>query len=171
MPDAMKKRPLIDEQPFPWRCPSCGKKSVEMGTVEHQAEVTHEGRSYSLTIPNLRVPVCGACGEELFTDDVAKQVNAALRERLVLLPPSQIQDGLDRLGLSQKELAERIGVAEATISRWLNETHIQSRSLDRLLRVFFAFPEVRNALPIEGIDAGLGTVDQPVAPGGSRLVH
>ncbi|MBI3468595.1 MAG: transposase [Planctomycetes bacterium] len=49
-------------------------------------------------------------------------------------------------GTEGKEAARQLGIAEATLSRWLNETQIQSRAMDNLLRVFFAFPEVRRAL-------------------------
>jgi transcriptional regulator with XRE-family HTH domain len=48
--------------------------------------------------------------------------------------------------MSQKEVAQRLGIAEATLSRWLHETQIQSRSMDNLLRVFFALPQVRRML-------------------------
>ena len=48
--------------------------------------------------------------------------------------------------LHQTQLAERLGVAAETISRWENGALIQSRSMDNLLRVYFAIPEVRNVL-------------------------
>jgi hypothetical protein len=46
------------------------------------------------------------------------------------------------------------GIAEATLLRWHNETQIQSRAMDNLLRVFFAFPEVRAALNKVGREPG-----------------
>ena len=52
-----------------------------------------------------------------------------------------------------------MGIAEATLSRWLSETQIQSRAMDNLLRVFFAFPEVRMALSGNVQDPYLGTGD------------
>jgi transcriptional regulator with XRE-family HTH domain len=61
--------------------------------------------------------------------------------------------------MTQKEAAERLGTAEATLSRWLNETQIQSRAMDNLLRVFFAFPQVRAALNGAGQDPELGAED------------
>ena len=61
--------------------------------------------------------------------------------------------------MTQKKAAERLGIAEATLSRWLNETQIQSRAMDNLLRVFFAFPQVRSALSGEGQDPQLGATD------------
>ena len=48
--------------------------------------------------------------------------------------------------MSQKEACERLGIAEATLSHWLSEVQLQSRSLDSLMRTFFAFPEVRETL-------------------------
>jgi transcriptional regulator with XRE-family HTH domain len=62
--------------------------------------------------------------------------------------------------MTQKEAADRMGIAEATLSRWLTGTQIQSRSLDNLMRVFFAFPEVRVALDGQAPNPSLGTRDQ-----------
>jgi len=61
--------------------------------------------------------------------------------------------------MTQKEAADRLGIAEATLSRWLNETQIQSRAMDKWLRVFFAFPQVRAALDRRGQDPDLGIAD------------
>ncbi len=130
-------------RPFPWRCRHCGKNEVLMTTIEYTADVRHDGRLHTFTIPNLQIPVCKSCTEKVFTEDVDKQVNDALRLHLKILTPAQIYDDLKRLDLTQKELAQRLGIAEATLSRWLNEIQIQSRSMDNLLRVFFAFPQVR----------------------------
>jgi len=57
-----------------------------------------------------------------------------------------MQASLARLGMSQKEAAGQLGIAEETLSRWLNESQIQSRAIDNLLRLFFTFPVVREAL-------------------------
>jgi transcriptional regulator with XRE-family HTH domain len=73
---------------------------------------------------------------------------------LGLLTPQQIQEGIERLGMTQKEVAERLGIAEATLSRWLTNTVIQSRAMDNYLRVFFRFPEVRAVLSAALVDSG-----------------
>ncbi len=131
-----------------------------MATIdEYAAEVRHDGRLHAFTIRSLQIPVCQACGEKVFTEDVDQQVNDALRSHLKFLTPTKIRNALDRLDLSQKELAARLGIAEATISRWLSGTQVQSKSMDRLLRVFLAFPQVRTALCGETMDAELGAVD------------
>jgi transcriptional regulator with XRE-family HTH domain len=66
---------------------------------------------------------------------------------------------LGRVRMTQKEVADRLGIAEATLSRWLNDAQIQSRAMDNLLRVFFAFPEIRDVLKGESQDRQLGKID------------
>lgn len=117
-----------------------------MGTASYDAEVRHDGRLHSFTVPELHLPICQACGEKVFTEKVDDQIGAALRAHLHLLTPDEMRAGLDRLGLTQKEAADRLGIAEATLSRWLTNTQIQSRALDNLLLLFFEIPAVREML-------------------------
>ena len=81
------KRARNIEAPFPWRCRQCGKTEVVMAMTEYKAEVRHDGRLYTFTIPNLEIPVCGACGARVFTGAVDAQVNDALQNHLKLLTP------------------------------------------------------------------------------------
>lgn len=130
-----------------------------MSTTRYNAEVRHDGRLHQFEVPHLRLPICSACGEQVFTEDVDRQINKALRSHLNLLEPSEIRIALERLKLSQKEVARRLGIAEATLSRWLTEAQIQSRSMDNLLRLFFGLPQVRTALCGEAQDPELGISD------------
>ena len=123
---------------------------------------------YAFPIPALRVNQCAACGEVLFSNVTDDQISQALREHLVLLSPRQIREALRALGLKQKDLGDRIGVAPETISRWISGTHIQSRAMDNLLRLFFAFNNVRSALIASVPDRNLGVIDPSrFAPSGS----
>lgn len=144
------------DRPFPWQCAQCGANKVVMAEVAYDAKVRHDGRLHEFTVEHMRIPVCEACGERVFTEEVDRQISDALRTHLKLLTPGQMADGIKRLGMTQREAAQCVGIAEETLSRWLNETQIQSRSMDNLLRVFFAFPEVRSALCAEGQDPTLG---------------
>jgi putative zinc finger/helix-turn-helix YgiT family protein len=133
-------------KPFPWRCPECGKKEVRPATVQHTSQIKHDGRLYTVEIPKLRVPQCGACGELVFDNDADEQIAQALREQLGLLSGSQIRKNREDLGLSQRVLAEHLGVAVETISRWENGALTQTRAMDRYLRVYFGVPAARAAL-------------------------
>ncbi len=106
----------------------------------------HDGKLHHFTVQNLTLPVCCSCGEQVFTEEADEQVNVALRAHLHLLTPEQIRRAMKDLGVSQKDVALRTGIAEETISRWLNGVQIQSRSLDNLLRVYFEFSCVRVVL-------------------------
>jgi putative zinc finger/helix-turn-helix YgiT family protein len=97
-------------------------------------------------VPKLRVPRCGACGELVFDNDADEQIAEALREKLGLLSAGQIRENRDALGLSQRSLAEHLGVAVETISRWETGALTQTRAMDRYLRVYFGVPAARAAL-------------------------
>ena len=84
--------------------------------------------------------------------------------------PQEIREGIKRIGMTQKEVARVLGPAEATMSRWLNETQIQSRAMDNLLRMFFAFRRARTILAADEPDTSFGFVEYPpVASQGFQL--
>jgi putative zinc finger/helix-turn-helix YgiT family protein len=125
--------------------------------MPYAVDVKHDGQSYHLEIPALKIPRCRACGELVFSNNVDDQILQALRAHLRLLTPEQIRGGRETLGLKSKELAETLGVAAETISRWERGGVIQSRAMDNFLRVFFAVPKVREVLRGAEQDPNLGT--------------
>jgi DNA-binding transcriptional regulator YiaG len=94
---------------------------------------------YEFHIPTLHVNKCAACGEISFGNMADNEISQALREHLGLLSPQDIKQGIKARRLNQKQFGEAIGVAAETISRWLSGTHIQSRAMDNLMRLFFTF--------------------------------
>lgn len=144
------------DKPFPWRCFKCLKREVNPVKIPYTARVNHDGRLYEIPIPELEIPRCQACGELTFSNGVDEQITQALRAQLHLLTPEQIRSGRKALDLQQKHLAERLGVAEATICRWETGLMIQSRAMDNLLRLYFGVPEVRSALTGTNQDPDLG---------------
>ena len=124
--------------------------------TDYTAKVKHDGVVHELHLPALEIPRCQSCGQTTMTTAVDEQVNAALRAKLRFLTPAQIRQGIEQLGLKQHQLAQKLGVAQETISRWLNGVLIQSRAMDNLLRVYFAFPEVRAVLRGDYQDPRLG---------------
>ena len=150
------KKVTEKSKPFPWRCLECGKKEVWPAVVSHTSEIRHDGRLYTVKVPKLRVPRCKACGELIFENEADEQIASALREQLGLLSPEEIRGNRDKLGLSQRELAEHLGVAMETISRWENGVLIPSRAMDRYLRLYFTVPAVRSALISSSMIPSLG---------------
>jgi len=158
-----KKAPEKPESPFPWRCRHCGQLEVAPTRVDYPIEVNYDGRLISFVARGMEIPICGSCGEKLITGKVDRQINQALHEFLHLLTPNEIRDGIDKLGLTQKEVAARLGIAEATLSRWLNETVVQSRAMDNLLRLFLQVPEVRTVLSVPAIESTMNISSTPNA--------
>jgi putative zinc finger/helix-turn-helix YgiT family protein len=82
----------------------------------------------------------------VFDNEADEQIARALREQLGLLSGELIRKNRDELGLSQRELAEHLGVATETISRWETGALTQTRAMDRYLRLYFNVPAARAAL-------------------------
>jgi DNA-binding transcriptional regulator YiaG len=99
----------------------------------------------------------------VFDDSANDQITDALRRLVGLLPPERIRSNRESLRLTQRDFANLLGVGESTVSRWETGSQIQQKSLDRLMRLFFAFPGVREALNDQErlADLGMQVVETP----------
>ena len=138
-----KISPVDRDRPFPWRCVDCKAKEVFPKVTDYTTTVKHDGRAYTIRIPDLAIPTCRKCGTQTFSVGDDDRIIAALRAQLGLLTPQEIHDLRGQHELSQQEMAEQLGVAQETISRWETGALIQSRAMDNLLRLFFESEEVR----------------------------
>jgi DNA-binding transcriptional regulator YiaG len=148
------------KSPYPWRCRHCGQVKVDRERIDYPAEVKYDGRLVSFVARGIDIPICRACGEKVFTEEVDQQINQALRTHFKLLTPSQIQSAIGQLGLTESQLAERLGIAETTLSRWLDGSVVQPRAMDNYVRIFFHFPDVRATLETQSMAAEVGLVLQ-----------
>ena len=161
--DVTAKRHPMADKPFPWRCRNCREMSVVPQRIDYQDRVRYDDRMVSYLARDIEIPICRNCGEKVFTENVDAQLCEALQRHLNLLTPAQIREGISRLGLSRKEVADRLGVAEDLLWRWANGFSIQSRAMDNLLRLFFQIPEVRTALSAPAIETSFEFVSAPNA--------
>ncbi len=138
-------------KPFPWKCGTCRERGLVPAVIDYQREIGHDGRTYPIAIPALHVFRCNQCGAIVLDDEADKMVSDALRKAAGLLSPQEIRRGRESLGLTQKQLAQNLQVCEATLSRWETGGQLQTRSLDRLLRIYFQVPEARRFLEEVGI--------------------
>ncbi len=99
---------------------------------------------------------CRECGAVLLNNESDAHLSSAFRERLKLLQPETIREGRKRLSLNQREFAELLGVAEESVSRWETGAQMQSRVVDKIMRVYFASPEARKVLDAARTDATVG---------------
>jgi putative zinc finger/helix-turn-helix YgiT family protein len=133
----------VNQKPFPWKCPVCREKKVSPVRTNYSLAVEHDGRAYEVTVHDVELPTCSQCGEVIVTHDVSARVSAELRRVAGLLQPEEIRQKREELGLTQKQLASAVRIAESTLSRWETGAQIQQRAMDLLLRLFFDSGEVR----------------------------
>jgi putative zinc finger/helix-turn-helix YgiT family protein len=134
------------EREFSKKCGKCRERAVVLAPVTYTTQIDHDGRKYTVTLPDLVVPRCANCGTVALDEEANRQITAAFRAQAGLLSPEQIRRQREFLGLTQEALAELLGVAVATLSRWETGAQVQPRALDRFLRSFFVVPELRQAL-------------------------
>lgn len=136
----------IEEQ----RCHACGQKSLRRGPRPYETSVSHDGRPpVRIVIPDLEVVACTnpECRPEhpddtVLLDDAATwRITEETYRQLGLLTPGEIRRERERLGLTQQELQELLGLGGNSLSRWENGHVYQARSLDTLLRIIFSLPE------------------------------
>jgi putative zinc finger/helix-turn-helix YgiT family protein len=131
---------------FPRRCPECGKTEVYRETINYKTAFKYEGHLHEFEAQGISVNKCRACGNISLPNTALDQITEAFRRHAHLLTAQYILDEIQKLQLTQKDFAELLGVAPETVSRWLTNVQIQTRSLDRLMRLFFKSAELRKDL-------------------------
>src|SRR5690349_19485098 len=121
-------------KPFPWKCGHCRERAVYPVALEtYTAELDHDGRKYPISLINFQVARCEKCGSIILDDAANRRLSDALRSTVGLLQPAEIRARREALGLTQKELANYLQTADATLSRWETGAQLQQRSMDKLL--------------------------------------
>ena len=133
-------------KPFPHLCPECGARAVYAETTNYQTAFKYEGHLHTFEAQNVTLNKCQNCGAVILPNTALDEIAEAFRRNANLLTAERIRNGLQSLNLSQKEFGALLGVAPETVSRWLGCTQIQTRSLDRLMRLFFGSADVRKNL-------------------------
>jgi DNA-binding transcriptional regulator YiaG len=75
-----------------------------------------------------------------FDTHASRQINAALRVHLHLLSPEEIQANRQRLGLTEQQLGDVLGVGARAVWDWENDMVVHSREQDNRLRATFGLP-------------------------------
>lgn len=156
-------------KPYPRGCALCAEETVVHALIPHVTTVTHDGQPFAVSLDALAVDRCSRCGEVYFTNESSDQISAAVRSQLGLLQKDEILQRTSELGITQEALAGRLGVSLDTIEAWIDGLQIQSRAMDNLMRLFFAYPQVREALPANGPSPCLGLAANPPSTGAAAI--
>ena len=122
-------------------CPVCGARGALHWSEEPLQEEFAEG---TFEVTGFRYEKCDACGETLIrgTDLDAIQRAAVARTSLGRLSADEIREMRFALGLTQADLEQQLGVSAGAVGRWERSEVLQGSTVDRLMRVIGAHPEL-----------------------------
>jgi putative zinc finger/helix-turn-helix YgiT family protein len=125
------------------RCPCCKADSLVETTQAVDRAYEYEGDTINVSLPRVPVVRCNACDEVFFGSKADDVLTEEFRRLIKLLSPNRIKELRNELGISAKELGELTGIAPETISRWERGHVIQSRAMDKFLRVTLEVSDAR----------------------------
>jgi putative zinc finger/helix-turn-helix YgiT family protein len=117
-------------------CPVCGE-----GRLETRQEVRKYGRGIDVTLVNVPVRRCPACGEEFLVIPAVEELHRLIAHDLARstsrLGPGEIRFLRTYLGYSSTDFARLMGVTPETVSRWESRRAPQQMATpaERLLRL------------------------------------
>ena len=128
------------------KCPACGKAALKKKRGDFAFEVADDGANpnaveHETVIPDAQWEECSSCGEVVLSQDLDRRIEQWQYTREGLLTPGELREIRERLGLSQVEIAKRIGVGEKSYTRWETGFSIQSKANDNLIRLFADDPD------------------------------
>src|SRR4051794_14805843 len=101
----------MSERSFSRKCGNCGQRAVALTPLDvYEAEIKHDGRTYTVRVPDFVVPKCGNCDHIVLDDEATRQIDAVFRRQAGLLTPEEITAARTSLGLTQQALADALRV-------------------------------------------------------------
>lgn len=138
------------------RCHRCGEAFTRVIAPPHVQRLKYDGRRHDVLVEGMPRWRCDSCDVTATNDDSDSVVQDCLRRHIGLLTAEEIRAARTALGLTQADLAGLLGCAAESVSRWENAAILQSRTYDRLLRLVFQLPAVRQLLGGMGQDCPIG---------------
>ena len=123
------------------RCPSCESQSLEARRIRDEFEYGPEGERVMVVAEDVPVLVCPACGEPLYGPEAAAVRHEAICRTQGLLCPADVKAIRERFGPGQEDFARLTGIGVATLSRWERGRLLQTRAMDRYLRLLDNLPQ------------------------------
>ena len=148
------------------QCPLCD------GPLRERSELSEiQIGTRSATVPD-HFQQCDACGEQLYTpgqmETVQMLASDRIRDEEGLLRSSQIHAIRTRLGLTQHQFEQLLGVGPKTVVRWEKGTVFQNRATDSLLRLIADVPAAAAYLArMHQVDHAPEDSSPSLSPGGS----
>jgi putative zinc finger/helix-turn-helix YgiT family protein len=128
------------------RCPTCGHQPLLARQIRDEFEYGPDGERITIVAEGVPVLTCPACGEVLYGPEAAAVRHQAICRALGLLTPAEIKAVRERYGPDQEDFSRLTGIGVATLSRWERGRLLQTRAMDRYLRLIDALPQAARFL-------------------------
>jgi len=127
-------------------CPKCGSPLVKHPKKE---KINYKGKSHYLESEILK---CDKCKKEIDLNAGERLKEKIRFERTVdgFLTDEDIRRIRKKFGLTQKEMAGKLGVGAKNFARYENLSIRQNRAMDNLLRILDVYPEALKVLEERG---------------------
>jgi putative zinc finger/helix-turn-helix YgiT family protein len=138
-------------------CPACGADRLEEVNGDFTTQIEGpDGKPLALSVPHVTWRHCASCDEDFLDDHASEAITAAHRAALKLLTAEEIRSLRHRLGKTQTEMSELLGIGEKTYCRWESGTHFQSEAFDRYLRLLEepSVVDLLNQIKLQKLGAG-----------------
>jgi len=124
------------------KCPICGKETLERRRGEFRFDPPENVPGGTMILSDATWEECSACGEQILSPELNARVEREAGKRWGLLQPEEIKDIRARLGLTQVQMAELLGVGEKTYTRWEAGKSYHNTSSDNLIRLVAQRPDL-----------------------------
>jgi putative zinc finger/helix-turn-helix YgiT family protein len=121
-------------------CPICGVMALIEKSGEYRFNPPANIPGGAIIIPNSKWEECSACGETLLSSELLEKLDEQRYAHLGLLTPVEIKVIRENAGLTQSQIADKLGIGEKTYTRWENGKSLQNKSSDNLIRLFAMDP-------------------------------
>ncbi len=123
------------------KCPMCGSGFLEDEIADHETYFREGAHNIKLVIKDLAIKRCSNCKEEFMPKEALERVQTEKHNRRGLLTMEQLKEIRKKLGYTQVEMAELLGVGKKTYLRWEKGLYLQNTSMDRYIRLIAENPE------------------------------
>jgi len=123
------------------KCPVCNNATLDTEVSDYSTFVKDGLREVRIIVKDLERQKCPKCGEEFLPPASLEKVTNEKYLRLDLLPPGELKAIREKLGRTQEEMSDLLGVGKKSYFRWENGLSIQNKSMDRYVRIVAQNPD------------------------------
>ena len=123
------------------RCPLCDKGDLEERVMDYRTILKEGDHFKRILVKKLTVEVCANCKEIILPKESLERVYNERHSRRHLLTTDELKKVRRDLGLTQSRMSELLGIGKKSYLRWEKGSSLQSRSMDRYIRLLRASPD------------------------------